>query len=101
MIFLVYWWLSTLITTLVAVYLLHVYSREGFFGVFKSVASFLLLLPGVNDLVKLFTQKEIKSFLDDAIEQKNRSEAKVIPIPEQGEYTLVADLCQVCICRTS
>jgi len=97
MIYSVYWWISTVISTLVVVYLVHIFNKEGPLGVFKAVASFLLLLPGVNDVVKTFTQKEIKSFLDEQIEKKNTTEAKVIPIPEKGlnEYELNKELVEL------
>ena len=79
-------WLSYSVLTLVLIRLVHLFLAKGFGAVMKEVASFLLLIPGCESLVKVFTRKEIDSFMKDTFQSDTgvAEERRLVPIPEKG-----------------
>nr|CAB3266029.1 sphingosine-1-phosphate lyase-like [Phallusia mammillata] len=77
-------WISYVVTSLVAVHLIDVLLKRGITGVLKSVANFLLLMPGADRAVKAFTRKEVDDYVSQAFNRKPGTAKNVISIPEKG-----------------
>ena len=62
-------WLAYSVFTLVLIHFIDIFIHNGLTSVLKKIISFLLLLPGSNSIVKIFTKQEIDSFIKEAFDE--------------------------------
>ncbi|XP_076803824.1 uncharacterized protein LOC143447526 isoform X1 [Clavelina lepadiformis] len=77
-------WIPYVVTAFVAVHLVDVFMRNGFSGVLKALAKFIICLPGVDRLVRAFTKREVDGFMSNTFEKNTQKAADVVTIPQKG-----------------
>ena len=80
-------WITFMTSTVVLIRLLDICMEQGAVATLKTVAGFLVTLPGVRRLVKAFTQREVKGFMKDTFDKNNQEKTKIIEIPKEGGLT--------------
>ena len=82
-------WVAFVTSTVILIRLVDICIEHGTVVMLKTIAGFLVALPGVRGLVKAFTQREVKGFIKDTFDKdEKQDDSKIIEIPENGTVFL-------------